>query len=200
MKRQEGAPTTNQAYLADVTMPKNGRPYSVYVFLGDVTGSADQWAAQKSFVSLVSTLGTPSEQPGHGSVELTEVLEKKIEAGETTAGKAVDYLKANLKWRLIFVSNPEPSMKIVQSANLPHRLTLRSHGQTSQKQRSHSLAPTSRNRILKASLINGLAGSKTMEKLTLEKYLHLVFLFSTLDCIWLRSRSGACFFLYHFAV
>jgi tyrosinase len=103
MKRQEDV-TLNQAYLAEVQMPKRGAPYSVYVFLGDVSGSADTWFEQNSFVGLASTLGTLSEQPGVGSVDLTDVLESKIGTGEVTVDGVVDYLKANLKWRLVFVS------------------------------------------------------------------------------------------------
>ena len=85
-------------------MPKGEQPYSIYVFLGEVTGRAAEWAGHESFVGLTSTLGTHSDVPVKGSVDVTEALEKKIEAGETTAEKAVDYLKANLRWRVLFVS------------------------------------------------------------------------------------------------
>jgi tyrosinase len=103
VKRQEQN-TTSQAYIADTQLPSTGTPYSLYLFLGEVTGEAAEWAGQPSFVGLTSTLGTHLDKPILERVDITEAVEAKIQAGETTAEGAVDYLKANLKWRIVFVS------------------------------------------------------------------------------------------------
>jgi len=104
VKRQEQNSTTYQAYLADAQLPGTGSPYSLYVFLGDVNGEAADWAGEESFVGLASTLGTHGEKPITATVDVTKAIEAKIEAGETSSEGAVDYLKENLKWRLVFVS------------------------------------------------------------------------------------------------
>lgn len=103
VKRQEGNSTT-KAYLAHAQLPATGSAYSVYVFLGDVSGGAEDWTSQESFIGLASTLGRHGDMAIHSTVDVTNAVEKKIEAGETTAEGVVDYLKENLKWRLVFVS------------------------------------------------------------------------------------------------
>jgi tyrosinase len=103
MKRQEQN-SNSQAYLAEAELPATGNPYSLYIFLGDVTGEAADYTGLESFVGLASTLGTHADLTLHQMVDVTATVEEKIEAGETTAEGAVDYLKGNLKWRLVFVS------------------------------------------------------------------------------------------------
>jgi tyrosinase len=101
--KRQAKDSTSQAYLADAQLPSTGSPYSLYVFLGDVKGEAEEWSAQESFVGLASTLGTHGDKPVRATVDVTKAVEAKIEAGETTEQGVVDYLKANLKWRLVFV-------------------------------------------------------------------------------------------------
>lgn len=102
-KRQEQS-TTSQAYLAEAELPATGNPYSLYVFLGDVTGEAADYTGLDSFIGLASTLGAHADLTVHQMVDVTSAVEEKIEAGEIAAEGAVDYLKENLKWRLVFVS------------------------------------------------------------------------------------------------
>lgn len=115
-KRQESSVGLNHVYFAQIQMPKVGRPYSVYVFVGDVTGSAQDWPGLDSFVGLTSTLGGHSgDEHGLGSVDVTEALVKKIESGETTVEKAAEYLKKNLKWRLVFADAEIPRAELTEA-------------------------------------------------------------------------------------
>ncbi|KAF2657265.1 Di-copper centre-containing protein, partial [Lophiostoma macrostomum CBS 122681] len=95
-------------YLAKVTLPLYGlangeggsSPYDVLIFLGDVPSDAAAWSSADSFVGVASTLGglnTQSEQASTVTVDLTAALEQSSVEGNAST---VDYLKANLHWRV----------------------------------------------------------------------------------------------------
>lgn len=107
-KRDGSAPANSTAYLAQVDMPMvEGSPYNLLVFLGDVGSDASNWLYEDSFVSKVATISAAAmkgSKPMRGTVVLTDAVEQKVASGTLAADQVVDYLKANLKWRLELVS------------------------------------------------------------------------------------------------
>ncbi|KAF2733977.1 Di-copper centre-containing protein [Polyplosphaeria fusca] len=107
-RRQDAGPTTKELYLAQVTYPVYGldnevggsSPYEVSVFVGDVPNDPKDWI--KTSAGSVGAIGgmIQNDQISTGSIDLSDALKKAISSGATTEEKAVEYLKANLHYRL----------------------------------------------------------------------------------------------------
>jgi tyrosinase len=114
-KRGESEPTVKHNYLAEVKLPLfalsdgsgGGSPYNLLVFLGNVSTDSRDWLSSEEFAGMASVLGgrnMHSDQFMTTTIDLSENLEEKIAAGETTMENATEYLMANLHWRLELVS------------------------------------------------------------------------------------------------
>ena len=114
-KRGASKPTMKHSYLAEVKLPLfalsegsgGGSPYNLLVFLGNVSTDSRDWLSSEEFAGMASVLGgrnMHSDQFMTTTIDLSENLEEKIAAGETTMENATEYLMANLHWRLELVS------------------------------------------------------------------------------------------------
>ncbi|KAF2272084.1 Di-copper centre-containing protein [Westerdykella ornata] len=110
--KREDVPEASQVYLAQAELPSGGSPYSIYVFLGEVTDNAVTWSGLDSFVGLASTLGTHGTNPLRSTIDLTHAVGEKIAKGDIKEDGALDYLKQHLKWRLVFAEEEIPRDKI----------------------------------------------------------------------------------------
>lgn len=116
-KRQDGNATAREKtlYLAEVKLPVYGlddgkggaSAYCVLLFLGAVSSDAKTWATSDSLVGTAASLGgvnMSNKEVVPSTVDLSHALERAITTGKTTAEKAEEYLKANLKYRIELVS------------------------------------------------------------------------------------------------
>ncbi|KAF2012125.1 Di-copper centre-containing protein [Aaosphaeria arxii CBS 175.79] len=116
----------NRKYDLNIKARKFGFDGSitVYVFLGDAPSSgSDTWAKEPSFLGMAGILSqkgsSDKQQPNvdaHCVVPLTAALESKAHSKELSSFKEKDveeYLKKNLKWRVISANGDQVSTKDV---------------------------------------------------------------------------------------
>ncbi|ORX94962.1 hypothetical protein BCR34DRAFT_525763 [Clohesyomyces aquaticus] len=121
-KRQNHLPsrsTKQTRYLAKVEFPvyglNAGAPYNVLMFLGNVSSDSKTWLGSEAFVGLASSLGgvnMRSEMVATATVDLNDKIEKKIGSKELTVEGTVEYLRANLRWRMELGENEIPKKEV----------------------------------------------------------------------------------------
>ncbi|KAH7132594.1 hypothetical protein B0J11DRAFT_601212 [Dendryphion nanum] len=100
-KRQETTPTPKKDFMANIQIPNLDIAYSLYLFVGDVSGGADDWAGLESFAGITSSLESHGgSKEVSDSIDITYAIDKSIAAGKTTPEGAVEYVKKTLKWRV----------------------------------------------------------------------------------------------------